>query len=149
MVGLNFPSYCFRYRIKKDKAFIFCLSRKKFLRLTPEEWVRQHVLHYLTTEKKYPLIAIKIEAFLLINGLKKRADLIVYQREKPFILIECKAPHISLTQKTLDQISRYNFELHCPYLMLTNGIQHVFCHINELNGRLCLIDALPKSSALV
>lgn len=149
MVALNFPDYPLRYRTEKGRAYIFCLSRKKFLRLSPEEWVRQHVLHYLITEKKYPPVAIRAESTLLFNGLKKRADVVVYKREKPLILIECKAPHIPLTQKVLEQISRYNFQLNCPYLMLTNGIQHIFCQIDETNQSLCFLERLPEAPNLL
>lgn len=119
----------FIYNIINDKAYIFCKVRQKFVFLTPEEWVRQHILDYLIKEKKYS--ALSIEKMIVNCPVKRRADIIVYCKSKPYILVECKAPRVSLTKKILDKVIFYNLHLHCPYLMISNGIYHYFCKIED------------------
>lgn len=112
-------------RIKKqgEQTLVFDFVRKKWLVLTPEEWVRQHVLNYLVTEKKIPASSISVEKELVLNDLKKRYDIVVYSRElKPYLIVECKAPYITLDKLVVEQALRYNLIIKADLLMITNGI---------------------------
>lgn len=105
--------------------YVWCIIRKKKLKLTPEEWVRQHLIHYLVFHKKYPLGLLAAEVEIRLNTQVRRCDLIVYSLDqKPYLLIECKAPEIKLDQKAIHQIMQYNSLLKLPYLCLSNGLQH-------------------------
>ena len=122
MQVLNFPAYDFRFKNTENKVYIFDVVRKKFVVLQPEEWVRQHVVHYLIFEKNYPLSLINVEKQLRVNNLKRRYDIVVFEPNGAIqILIECKAPEVSITQISFDQIARYNMQLQSEYLMVTNG----------------------------
>ncbi len=131
--------------MKKDenKLWIFSEIRKKWLVLTPEEWVRQHVIQYLNKDKNYPLHILKPEKLVNINGLKQRADLLVYKKEKPLILVECKKPSVTITQETWNQVMRYNVELQTPYLLLTNGINHYYASFDSDKKVYFFIENLP------
>ncbi|QOR74362.1 type I restriction enzyme HsdR N-terminal domain-containing protein [Cruoricaptor ignavus] len=131
---LNFPdTYDFKIRKYKDKFFIYDVCRKIWLLLTPEEWVRQHWIQYFITGRGYATSAFLIEKKLTINTLTKRSDIILTEKAKPVILIECKAPHIRLSEKTLDQTARYNSEIGCRMIVLSNGQSHIFAEKKE-NG---------------
>lgn len=143
---MNFPeNYHFRLKLTEEIPYIFCSIRKKWLKLTPEEWVRQHVVRFLIEEKKYSPSAINTETIVLINGMKKRADIIVFKKEKPFLVVECKAPTITITQETFDQIARYNLELGADFLMVTNGINHYYCQMDMLNQRYVFLERIPEN----
>ena len=131
MQELNFPSYLFRLKSSENKTLIFDIIRKKYVVLTPEEWVRQHVIKYLLEQKKYPISLISIEKQLKINSLTKRVDIIVFNTDgNPEIIVECKAPNISISQHTFDQIARYNLRLKANHLMVTNGLNHYYCQMD-------------------
>src|SRR5690554_4551791 len=120
MQELNFPKYSFRLKNSENKSAIFDDIRKKFVILTPEEWVRQHVVRYLLKEKNYPVSLTNVEKVIKVNNLIKRYDIVIYNSDGSiFLLVECKAPHIKITQETFDQIARYNLALKAEYLMLT------------------------------
>lgn len=123
-------------RLKKQggQTHIFDFIRKKWLVLTPEEWVRQHVLNFLVTEKKFNASSIAIEKELTLNDLKKRYDIVVYGKDlKPYLIIECKAPYIELNDKVIEQALRYNLILKTNLLMITNGVSDlVFNSNNEI-----------------
>jgi hypothetical protein len=145
---LNFASYAFQVKETmpgSQKYTIFDPIRKKQVALTPEEWVRQHVIQYLLIDKQTPKALIGIEVRLMLNDLQKRADLVVYSRTNaaPLLLIECKAPHITITQSVFEQIARYNMVLKVPYLMVTNGITHHFCYIDFENQNYTFLTDLP------
>ena len=124
---------------------IFDNLRKKYLILTPEEWVRQHFVKFLIEEKKYPNTLIAIEKQLIINNLKKRTDIIVFSSDgTPNIIIECKAPKIKITQDTFDQIARYNLKLNANYLIITNGLEHYFCKIDKENETYIFLKDIPN-----
>ncbi|MBQ0153096.1 MAG: type I restriction enzyme HsdR N-terminal domain-containing protein [Chryseobacterium sp.] len=124
---LNFQdNFDFKFKRDKDKLFIYDLVRKTYLLLTPEEWVRQHWVHYYITVKSYATSALITEKKIVLNGLTKRIDLLVTEKTEPIILIECKAPHISLTQKTFEQTARYNSVIEAKQIVLTNGLQHIY-----------------------
>lgn len=133
----------FIYQIINDKAYIFCNVRKKFVFLTPEEWVRQHILEFLIKEKKYS--ALSIEKIIVNCPVKRRADIIVYCKSKPYILVECKAPRVPLTKKILDKVIFYNLHLHCPYLMISNGIYHYYGRFEENTNSIYFLKTLPNS----
>ena len=100
--------------------------------LTPEEWVRQHVVEYLVQEKGAPRSLIAVEMTLTYNRLSKRADIVVFKRSgQPGLVVECKAPEVSISQETFDQVARYNMQLQVPYVVVTNGINHYFCLIDR------------------
>ena len=118
MQKLNFKLYSFRFKNSENKVSIFDEIRKKFIILTPEEWVRQHVVQFLLDEKKYPKSLINVEKVLKVNGLRKRYDIVVFNPDGSiFILIECKAPEIKIAQTTFDQIARYNMTMKADFLM--------------------------------
>jgi hypothetical protein len=132
MQELNFSRFVFRFKQKDSNVLIFDEIRKKFVVLTPEEWVRQHVVHFLVYEKKYPKSHINVEKKIDVNGLTKRYDVVVFNPDGSYqILIECKAPNIVITQTTFDQIARYNLKLDANILMVTNGLNHYFCKIDS------------------
>ncbi len=122
---LKYPP--FNIRLKegaKDKVQVFDGIRKKWLLLTPEEWVRQHVVNFFMTQHNYPASLISLEKEIELNGVKKRYDVVVYTKAlKPFIIVECKAPGIDLTAEVLDQAARYNLKLNVEYVFITNGLK--------------------------
>ncbi len=147
MQVLNFPIYDFRLRKKNNKTYIFDIVRKKFFLLTPEEWVRQHSLHYLIIEKGYPLSLIAVEKHLYINGQLRRFDIVVFNRKMlPRILVECKAPEVPLTQTVFDQANQYNYLLKAPYLFLTNGRKHIYCQVDFNNNTYRFLAQIPKNT---
>lgn len=142
---LNFPTYPFRFKNSENKPSIFDDIRKKFIVLTPEEWVRQHCVNFLMIEKKYPKSLINVEKELFINGRKKRYDIVVYNSDGSInILIECKAPKIPITQKTFDQIAQYNLTLNANLLMVTNGLNHYYCQMDYDNERYHFLKDIPE-----
>jgi type I site-specific restriction endonuclease len=118
-----------RTRVYNNKEQIFCEFRHRWVRLTPEEWVRQHLLHRLVTELGYPASLVAVEKAVVVGEAKKRFDAVVYTTSmQPLVLIECKADDVALTQKTLDQAITYNRKLHVPYIFLSNGAQTIWIH---------------------
>lgn len=144
MQPLNFSAYTFRFKNSENKRAIFDEIRKKFVVLTPEEWVRQHVIQFLITEMKYPKSWINVEKVIKINGLTKRYDVVVFNPNGTiFLLVECKAPKITLSQETFNQIARYNLTLNAQYLMVTNGLNHYFCQMDFQNEKYHFLQNLP------
>lgn len=122
---LNFEVlYEFKIRKDKDKFFIYDVTRKSWLVLTPEEWVRQHWIHYYLS-KGYAPSAIITEQKVELLGTTKRLDLLITEKTQPRVLIECKAPQITLTEKTFEQVARYNSVIGAETIILTNGLQHI------------------------
>ena len=144
MQQLNFPSYSFRFKNSENKVSIFDEIRKKFIILTPEEWVRQHVIRFLLDEKKYPKSLINVEKVLTVNGLRKRYDIVVFNPDGSiFVLVECKGPEIKTAQATFDQIARYNMTLKAQFLMVTNGLNHYFCQMDFEKEQYIFLKELP------
>jgi hypothetical protein len=144
MSTLNLPS--FEYQLKKEdgKVFIFDILRKKYLVLTPEEWVRQHFIHYLINEMKYPKALIKLEGGLSYNTLAKRSDIVVFDREgKPWMVVECKAPDQPINDSTLRQASTYNSKLKAKYLAVTNGLVHFYFETDWITLRTQSLKVMP------
>ena len=145
MQPLRFPTYQFRFKNSENKVAIFDEIRKKFIILTPEEWVRQHVVHYLISDKSYPKSWINVEKRIKINRLIKRYDVVVFNPDGSiFLLVECKAPEIKISQQTFDQIARYNLTLKANYLMVTNGLDHYFCQLDYENERYHFLQDPPN-----
>jgi hypothetical protein len=123
---LNFPTYKFKTKSEQNTNYVFDIVRKKYVVLTPEEWVRQHVIHYLVTEKKYPQSLLAVERGLTINGRKKRFDVLAFNKNgQPHLLIECKSPDIDIKKAVFEQIAVYNSQFKAPFLLVTNGLQHI------------------------
>ncbi len=123
---LKYPPFEVQLKNKGSQTFIFDSIRKKWLVLTPEEWVRQHVINYLIAEKQFSPSLISVEKELKLNDLKKRYDIVVYSNDlKPYLIIECKAPYIDLDELVIEQALRYNLILKAPLLMITNGVKDV------------------------
>lgn len=149
MQQLNLPAFDFKIRSEGKKKQIFDSVRKKFVTLTPEEWVRQHFIQYLITEKKVPAALIAVEMGLKYIELQKRSDIVIYNKEgKPILVAECKAPHVKITQDTFDQVARYNMSLKVKFLVVTNGIQHFYCQIDHKNSAYFFLRELPVYSSL-
>ncbi len=145
MKQLQFPTYSFRFKNSENKVAIFDEIRKKFIIITPEEWVRQHVVQFLLQDKKYPKSHINVEKLLKINNLTKRYDVVVYKSDGNInVLVECKAPEVKITQSTFDQIARYNMTLNADYLMVTNGLNHYFCKMDYENEKYHFLTELPE-----
>jgi hypothetical protein len=143
--NLNFPTYSFRLKNSENNTHIFDVIRKKFVVLQPEEWVRQHCVQYLIHQKNYPISLINVEKVVLINGLKKRYDIVVFNPDGSLALVvECKAPKVKITQAAFDQIARYNLTLKAPYLMVTNGLNHYFCTMNHNLESFEFLESLPN-----
>ena len=150
MQSLNLPNYKFKIKSKENKLFIFDIIRKKYVSLAPEEWVRQHVIHYLTKSKHYPLSLIGVEKKITLNELTKRPDIIVFNNDgSPHIIVECKAPKIRLKQDTFDQIARYNLKLNANYLMVTNGLQHIYSTMDLLNEQYIFLKDIPNYNSKI
>jgi hypothetical protein len=144
MQKLNFSDYSFRFKNSENKISVFDEIRKKFIVLTPEEWVRIHVVQYLIQEKNYPKSLINVEKLIKINTISKRYDIVVYQPNgEIFLLIECKKPDVSINQLVFDQIARYNLTLKAKYLMVTNGLNHYFCQMDFEQERYVFLKDIP------
>ena len=141
---LNLPDYKFKLKSNENKTLIFDNLRKKYIVLTPEEWVRQHFVQFLIEEKNYPPSLIAIEKQVLVNNLKKRSDILVFNKEgNPDIIVECKAPKIKITQTTFDQIARYNSTLNANFLVVTNGLNHFYCKMDFENETYVFLKEIP------
>lgn len=131
MHQLNLPARSFKTQKAGEKTRIFDVIRKKYVALTPEEWVRQHIIRFLADEKNCPMGLMSVEQSLKLNGMERRADIVVNNRAgKPAMIVECKAPDVKISEETFAQISRYNITLQVEYLLVTNGMQHYCCQID-------------------
>ena len=143
--ALSFPQAELKLTRKEGQVFVWCIVRKKSLVLTPEEWVRQHLIHFLIQEKQIPIGLIAAEMAIEINQLSRRCDVVVFGKDgKPKLIVECKAPEINLTEKTFNQIAQYNAALNVDLLMVTNGLQHIVCQIDRENSQLNYLEELPE-----
>lgn len=144
MQELNLPFYQFKLKKEGGRLQIFDAIRKKYVVLTPEEWVRQNFMQYLIQEKQFPQSLMAVEAGLKINQLKKRTDLLVYDKSGlPFLMVECKAPEVKITQSTFDQIARYNIVFRVKYLVVTNGLEHYCCQMNYEQNTYNYLEQIP------
>lgn len=142
MIRIEYPSFPFRIREEEGKEFIFDELRKLWVRLTPEEWVRQNFLQYLVQVMQYPASLIAIERELKLGELKKRFDVLVYNRQhQPWMMVECKAMEVNLDEAVLQQVLRYNIAVPVPFLVITNG--NYCAGFEKSNQQLQPIEALP------
>ena len=145
MIALNLPPYKYKLKSSENKTFIFDVIRKKYLVLTPEEWVRQHIIHFLIDQKGYPKSLISVEKQVVVNNLNKRTDIVVYAKSGlPYIIVECKAPSVKVTQNAFDQIARYNLKLNADYLIVSNGLQHFFAQLDNEKECFTFLEDIPK-----
>lgn len=145
---LNLPAYNFNIKREQNANYVFDNIRKKYVQLTPEEYVRQHLIHHLVKDLGYPASRIAVERGLSYNGLKKRFDLLVFGNgTQPLLMIECKAPDIALDQDTLMQVAVYNSRFGCPFLLITNGMHHVWVHLRPGQSPL-MHETIPTYVAL-
>ena len=149
MQRLNLPEYQFNIK-KKDNGFIiFDTLRRRWVTLTPEEWVRQNFVRYLMEEKEFPKELMNNEISLTQNGINRRCDTLVADRQgEPLVIVEYKAPFISLSQKTFDQIVRYNMVLKARFLIVSNGMSHYCCKIDYEKNSYCFLKEIPSYSQL-
>ncbi len=144
MQQLNFPHFEFKIRDSSNRQEVFDPVRRKYVALTPEEWVRQHLILYLFQVKGYPVSIMGVEKQLLLNKMPKRFDLVVFKRDaSPLLLCECKAPGVEITEKAFDQAARYNMLLQAEYFLITNGLEHYFCRIDYENKQYIFIEDIP------
>jgi len=145
MEPLNLPKADLKLKRRNNEIYVWCLIRQKELLCTPEEWVRQHVIHYLINKKNISPGRIASEFSMSYNGLSKRADIVVFNKEmKPSLIVECKACTVAISEQTLFQIAQYNHELDVDYLFLTNGLKHVTCKVNKETKSIDFLTELPE-----
>ena len=145
MVNLNLPTFPFELKQDHDQILIFDFLRKRYVVLTPEEWVRQHFTNYIITHLNYPRSLVKVEGGLRFNKLQKRSDIVVFNREgNPWMVIECKAPDLKLSDRTVHQASVYNHSLKAKYLVITNGLTHICCEIDWANSKTIILQTMPQ-----
>lgn len=145
MDKLNLPEYQFRMKMENGKPLIFDGVRKRFVALTPEEWVRQNFIQYLKTEKKYPESLMAVEKQITVNKMLRRFDLLVYLRNgQPHLIAEFKAPNVKITQETFDQVVRYNMALRVERVIVSNGLQHFACQIDYANNSFAYLPEIPE-----
>lgn len=145
MWQLNLPEYNFNIKNISGKYMIFDKLRRKYVSLTPEEWVRQNFIEFLIKEKNYPATLTILEKVVNINGMRKRCDAVVFnQSAEPVVIIEFKAPNISISEKTFDQAAVYNSELKVKYLIISNGIEHFFCEVETETKQYMFLDHIPS-----
>jgi len=144
MQSLNLPTFAYKVQVSKTGYQIFDVVRKKYVRLTAEEWVRQHFLHYLIGPLAYPKALVRLEQEIRHNRLQYRPDIVVYDRSvKPLLLVECKSPSVYLNHEVLRQVGRYNARLNAPLLAITNGLQHFCWQLDHKEGKHVLLQHIP------
>jgi type I site-specific restriction endonuclease len=142
---LNLPVYEFRLKNEKGKNWIFDDIRKKFVQVTPEEWVRQNFITYLIREKNYPQNLMAVEKKVLVNNLTQRFDLVVYDRKgNPFLVAEFKSPTVKISDTAFSQAVRYNSNLKVPLILVSNGIKHYICRIDYLTNSASYLKEIPE-----
>ncbi|MCF8274717.1 MAG: type I restriction enzyme HsdR N-terminal domain-containing protein [Flavobacteriaceae bacterium] len=145
MQELNFPKFSFRFKNSENKISIFDVIRKRFVILQPEEWVRQHCVHYLIENKGYPKSLINVEKELTVNTLRKRYDIVIFNPDGSIhIIVECKSPKITINQSTFDQVAQYNLSLNASYLMITNGLNHYYCQMDFKEEKYQFLKDIPQ-----
>ncbi|WP_319589870.1 type I restriction enzyme HsdR N-terminal domain-containing protein [uncultured Draconibacterium sp.] len=144
MYKLNLPEYTFRTKAENTKTLIFDSIRKKFVVLTPEEWVRQNFIQYLIQEKNYPQNLMAVEKQVKVNQQQRRFDLLIYRRNGlPYLIAEFKAPNVKITQNAFDQVVRYNMALRVERVVVSNGMQHFACEIDYEKNSYSFLTEIP------
>ena len=149
MLALNLPHYPHKIKKQEEKYYIFDVLRNKYVSLTSEEWVRQHFIHFLLKQKRYPKGLLANEVQVKLNGTQKRCDTVLYNRDlSARMILEYKAPTVEITQAVFDQITRYNMALHVEYLVVSNGINHYCCRIDYRKNSYTFLKDIPNYSDL-
>jgi hypothetical protein len=149
MQRLNLPTYSFKLKSVDGRNLIFDEIRRRYVVLTPEEWVRQNFIRYLIIEKSYPPSLLALEKQFAYNKMVKRSDILVFNRKGiPVLMIECKAPGVNVNQEVFDQIALYNLKFNVPYLVVTNGIHHYCCKYELSQGRYRFLEEIPDYAVL-
>jgi hypothetical protein len=149
MIKLNLPEFEFTYKEKNKKRYIFDEIRRKYLVLSPEEWVRQNFVKYLVNNKNYPAALIVLEMPFIMNSTDKRSDIVIYNRKRKIVLlVECKSPDIPISQKIFDQAAGYNLKLDAKILVITNGISHYCCKPDYKNRKWIYLENIPDYNEL-
>ncbi|MBN1415050.1 MAG: type I restriction enzyme HsdR N-terminal domain-containing protein [Bacteroidales bacterium] len=144
MEALNLPTYFFKIKEVAGKKYVFDEVRRRYVTLTPEEWVRQHMIKFLSIDRQYPLSLFSVEKKHLHNRMARRCDFVVYNRTgNPLMVVECKAPLVEIGQQAFDQVSRYNQQYKAPYLLITNGNKHFCCKVNIENQGFEFLKDIP------
>jgi hypothetical protein len=144
MKPLNLPTYSLKIKSDNGLDYVYDQFRRKYVRLSPEEWVRQNFAHYLVSERSYPSSRMMLEKSLRINKMSKRCDILVCNDSgEPIVMIECKSPDIKIGQKTFEQVSVYNIAFHVQYLIITNGLQHFCCSVDFEKMSVNLLNDIP------
>ena len=142
---LNLPIAPLKIKLVEGTTQVFDVVRKKYFKLTPEEFVRQNFLHYLRTEKKYPFGLMGVEKMIKYNNKRTRADIVLYNKEgKPNMIVECKSPKMKITQDSFNQIAKYNFQLRVELLVITNGLQHFCCKMDYNKNEIKFVEDIPS-----
>lgn len=145
MLQLNLPAYETRMCSRDGKTMIFDPLRKAYVALTPEEWVRQHFVNFMTNFKGYPATLMANEVAIMLNGMKRRCDTVVYDKElRPRVIVEYKAPSVKITKEVFAQISRYNLTLQVDYLIVSNGLRHYCCKMDYEKGSYTFLQEIPE-----
>lgn len=149
MHALNLPAYPFQIQSIDGREMIFDAIRQKYVRLTPEEWVRQHFVQFLVQEQGVPQALIAIEKAFLFQNMTRRADIVVHNRQgRPLLMVECKAPEVAIKQTAFDQVTRYNKVIGAVYLVVTNGLVHYCAALDADAHTYRFLDSLPAYEAL-
>lgn len=144
MKQLNLPQYTFKIIVHEGSEMILDPVRRKYVRLTPEEWVRQNFIQYLVNEGKYPLGLMGVEVMFMLNKMRRRIDILVHDRSgKPVMMVECKEPELRIDEKVFDQIVCYNMVLQVPYIIVTNGIVHYACKLDTEKPGYDYLNVIP------
>lgn len=144
MKRLNLPTYSLKIKSENGLGYVYDEFRRKYVRLTPEEWVRQNFAHYLVNEKSYPSSRIIIEKTLRINKMVKRCDMVICDNSgNPVILIECKSPDIKISQATFEQVAIYNISFRVEFLIITNGVKHFCCRVDFNTSEINFLNEIP------
>ena len=150
MLELNLPQFDKKITKKDNKAFILDVIRRQYVALTPEEWVRQHFIHFLIGHKNYPQSLMANEVQLKLNGMSRRCDTVIYDRTlRPRVIIEYKAPTVNITQKVFEQICRYNIVLQVDYLIVSNGITHYCCKVDYNTRSYSFLKEIPIYTEII
>jgi len=149
MSDLSLPKYDFNLKSIEGITHIFDVVRKKYIKLTPEEWVRQNMIQHLIQQKQFSKSWIGVEQGLTYNGMNKRADIICYNFDgEALLLVECKAASVKITQSVFEQIARYNFDLKVPYLLVTNGLKHYCCKMDYKANSYTFLEDIPSFESI-
>lgn len=148
LVPLNLPTAELKLARKDGKLVVWDDIRKKYLQLTPEEWVRQHMVHWLSAHRSFPVTSIALEGGFHLNKKLQRTDILIYKNAKPTLLVECKAPQVAITQNTFDQAARYNLHYKTPFVVLTNGLTHFAAKVDYTNSGYDFLNDIPLFNEL-